>query len=237
MGGIRDELRTLSCEMQAAVKLEEWSKNKVSYSDVVKDLQKESQDKKEVIIMAKDDKKIEDVEMIKEIVKKTINPGQDFIRVERMRRAGTKKLIIETKTQEEKDKIYKGELKQRLEAQGLKVEALKKKIQRETLISKDKIYEGWMSHYVKDYLNVTRCYKCQGFGHTAQSCREKKDICPYCAKAGHRYDDCPNKDKDEVCANCHRFGKEDSHSTSDRDCPAYRYALEREILRTGYSKN
>ncbi|KAG8240039.1 hypothetical protein J437_LFUL019607, partial [Ladona fulva] len=99
--------------------------------------------------------------------------------------------------------------------------------------SKDKVYAGWMSHFVKDHLEVTRCYKCQGLGHTAQYCREQKDICGHCAESGHRIEDCPRKNKREVCANCHRFGKEDDHSTTDRDCPAYKYAVEREILRTG----
>ncbi|KAG8237405.1 hypothetical protein J437_LFUL016221 [Ladona fulva] len=84
---------------------------------------------------------------------------------------------------------------------------------------------------------ISRCYKCQGYGHTAHYCREKTDICTYCARQGHRVGDCPNKEKRETCANCHHFGQEDDHSTNDRECPAYKFALEKEIRHTGYTKN
>ncbi|KAG8237928.1 hypothetical protein J437_LFUL017458 [Ladona fulva] len=103
---------------------------------------------------------------------------------------------------------------------------------REILLKKDKIYAGWRAHYVKDYLGVSRCFKCQGYRHPAQYCREKTDTCGHCTKTGHRVGDCPNKDKREVCANCHRYGQDDYHSTTDRDCPVYKYALEKEILHT-----
>ncbi|KAG8239475.1 hypothetical protein J437_LFUL018983 [Ladona fulva] len=108
---------------------------------------------------------------------------------------------------------------------------------RDFLLQKERVYSGWTSHYLKDYIGVTRCYKCQGFGHTAQNCREKADTCAHCARTGHTIEDCPRKNKREVCANCNRFGKDDDHSTMDKECPAYKYALEREILRTNYSKN
>lgn len=108
---------------------------------------------------------------------------------------------------------------------------------REHIMAKEKIYAGWESYFVKDYTTVTRCYRCHGFGHTSQGCREKEDSCGHCAKKGHRFVDCPNKDRREVCVNCRRFGKDHDHSTFDVNCPAYRYALERDILRTGYSKN
>ncbi|KAG8237930.1 hypothetical protein J437_LFUL017460 [Ladona fulva] len=294
------ELRTLSEDIYEAIKVEEAAKKKVSYAEVVKDLQEGSKEKKELIIMAKDNSNVEDLNKIKEIVKSTINPGKEAIKIKTMRTAGRRKVIIETMTQEDKDKLYKGQLKDKLESKGLIIESIKKKqprliifsidrnvpekeftanvysqnlketeieegkfIQgfkhlfttgrreskycnkvyevtpeiRDALINKDKLYAGWESHYEKDYLGVTRCFKCQGFGHMAKTCREKEDICSHCARSGQKIQDCPNKNKEETCANCHRFGKDAAHSTWDRECPAYKFALEREILRTKYVKN
>ncbi|KAG8212656.1 hypothetical protein J437_LFUL019385, partial [Ladona fulva] len=68
---------------------------------------------------------------------------------------------------------------------------------RDILLQIERVYSGWTSHYLKDYIGVTRCYKCQGFGHTAQSCCEKNDICAHCARSGHTIEDCPRKDKRE----------------------------------------
>ncbi|KAG8233101.1 hypothetical protein J437_LFUL013292 [Ladona fulva] len=222
------------------------------------------------------------------------------MQINTVRTAGKKSIIIETKTEEDKNKLVSGDLKRRLEEKGLKVENLRKKnpkiilfsIHRDTtekefkenvynqnfkesqitkdnfmegfkysftrgnrdnsycnwifqvtpeirefLISKDRIYARWESHYIKDFTGLTRCYRCQGYGHKAQGCREKEDTCGHCAGKGHRYQDCPNKNRRETCANCKRFGKDADHPATDPDCPAYRNALEREISRTGYTKN
>ncbi|KAG8212655.1 hypothetical protein J437_LFUL019384 [Ladona fulva] len=294
--GISDNLLDIHDQIKEG--LERDSKNHVSYADKVKHLQQESKEKKEVVIEATDETQAGDAKAIKQILQRTINPAAENIRIEGMRTVGKKRVVIQTTTQEEKDKITQGVLKQKLEDQGLKVQSLKKeepkvivfsidrtmdkeefrknvykqnfkdhniteedfkkgfryaftKGRRDTnycnlvfqvtpevrdiLITKEKLYAGWMSHYIKDYLGVTRCYKCQGYGHSAQFCREKMDICRHCSKPGHTVANCPNKEKKETCANCHRFGHDADHPTNSRDCPAYRFALEKEILRTGTS--
>ncbi|KAG8233103.1 hypothetical protein J437_LFUL013294 [Ladona fulva] len=301
MTEIREELNILSDNLYEAVKLEEGvcKKKELTYSDVVKDLQEASRGKKEVVITTKDATKPEDSKKLKEMIKETINPGKEAIKIQNLRTAGRNKVIIETRTEEDKKKLVQGSLKSRLEEKGLKVESMKKKDPkviifsidrtiteedfkdnvwnqnfqeatiskddftkgfrysfmkgkrdskyshrvfqvtpdiREHLVAKEKVYSGWESHFIKDFTGITRCYKCQGFGHTAQGCREKEDTCGHCARRGHSIQDCPNKNRREVCANCHRFGKQSDHSTTDINCPAYRFALERDILRTGYGK-
>jgi len=61
---------------------------------------------------------------------------------------------------------------------------------------------------------VTRCYKCQKFGHTSARCRKETDTCPVCA-GPHKYTECSNRD-DKKCANCGG-----SHSASYRECPKF----------------
>ena len=59
---------------------------------------------------------------------------------------------------------------------------------------------------------VTRCFKCQNYGHTAQNCPNDR-VCPNCS-GDHGAADCP-KDKLK-CKNC--MG---DHKASDKKCPKY----------------
>ncbi|KAG8238848.1 hypothetical protein J437_LFUL018297 [Ladona fulva] len=300
--GIKGELSCIATDMHNGIKQELSTLERPSYAKIVQNLQEESKEKKELIIMTTDKSKPEEPQKIKEILRQTIKPGQDKIKINGIRNAGRKGVIIEMETEEDKNKIYKVALKTKLAEKGLKVEHVRKRepkiiifsvdrslevedlktnvfnqnmrddditeedfkngfklafttgrrdsrycnyvfqvtpLIRDLLLQKQKIYSDWTSHYVKDYIGVTRCYKCQGYGHTAQGCREKDSICSYCARSGHTFETCPRKDKKskERCANCHRFGRDAHHSTLDRECPAYKHALEQEILRTNYSKN
>lgn len=51
---------------------------------------------------------------------------------------------------------------------------------RNWLRNTDRIYIEWQACRVKDYADVVRCYKCQGYGHVAKYCREKP-TCGHCA--------------------------------------------------------
>jgi len=60
---------------------------------------------------------------------------------------------------------------------------------------------GYLSFKTRIYIpQVTRCYKCQKFGHIAAHCRKEIDTCPVCA-GPHKYTDCTDKDN-KKCANC-----------------------------------
>jgi hypothetical protein len=47
------------------------------------------------------------------------------------------------------------------------------------------IYVSWNACKARDYISVSRCYKCQGFGHVAKYCRVNYEICAQCAESGH----------------------------------------------------
>ncbi|KOC58583.1 hypothetical protein WH47_08616 [Habropoda laboriosa] len=48
---------------------------------------------------------------------------------------------------------------------------------REILIKKERLYIGWRCCKAHDYVVATRCYKCQGYGHTSKYCRSSADTC------------------------------------------------------------
>lgn len=99
----------------------------------------------------------------------------------------------------------------------------------------DRVYIEWNSCRVKDYADVSRCYKCQGYGHVSKYCREKV-MCGHCT-GEHDTRECPTKD-DQVqhpCAACKKAGKDGAgHSTSSRDCPMYLRAVQDSVRRTDY---
>lgn len=77
---------------------------------------------------------------------------------------------------------------------------------------------GWDSHYVKEYLNLRRCYKCQLYNHKIGECI--KDV--FCAKCSgnHATADCTSNLL--KCINCVRNSRSvTNHSASDKTCPIY----------------
>ena len=106
---------------------------------------------------------------------------------------------------------------------------------RVSLLERRKIFIGWQSCKIHDYITVTKCYKCQGFGHIAKHCRNEQ-VCSHCTQTGHNRSDGPNKDKPKTCANCLRSKREHTHDTMDRKCPLYKQALDRLIKSTDYGQ-
>ncbi|XP_028177601.1 uncharacterized protein LOC114365286 [Ostrinia furnacalis] len=51
---------------------------------------------------------------------------------------------------------------------------------RKILIEQERAYINWTSCPVRDYTLVTRCYKCQQYGHSAKFCRESSSTCGHC---------------------------------------------------------
>jgi len=71
------------------------------------------------------------------------------------------------------------------------------------LVDKGRIFMSWRTYRVKEYLNLTRCYRCYGFGHTAKICRYTEQTCETCGDTKHLRNECPKKDNPQ-CSNCLR---------------------------------
>lgn len=104
---------------------------------------------------------------------------------------------------------------------------------RKTLLLQDRVYLEFSACKVLDHLQVTRCYKCQAFGHPSKYCSQQQ-ACSLCAGA-HDFLACPKKDSVRKCVNCVRARMEvHDHPATSIVCPAYLRALEGAKRRTDY---
>lgn len=105
---------------------------------------------------------------------------------------------------------------------------------RKALITKERVFVNWSSCPVRDFTLVTRCYKCQQYGHAAKSCREASNICGHCCSQGHTVKECTKKTEEPKCATCLHFKKPGNHVTGSADCPAKIAAEKRYINSIDY---
>ena len=71
---------------------------------------------------------------------------------------------------------------------------------RKVLINCQKLNIFWSRNTVKDFISITRCFKCLGFGHTRNHCTVSDDQCSTCAGA-HSHLNCKSKTIIN-CINC-----------------------------------
>lgn len=61
---------------------------------------------------------------------------------------------------------------------------------RKFFIAQSRVYLDYGSCLIKDYTRVSRCYKCQEYGHIARDCNHS-EACGICASERHATDQCP----------------------------------------------
>lgn len=64
------------------------------------------------------------------------------------------------------------------------------------------IYLGYSVCRVREFLDVSICYRYQKYGHIAAKCKAIEMTYSHCAEKGHHHAECTNKDKPAKCVNC-----------------------------------
>jgi hypothetical protein len=113
------------------------------------------------------------------------------------------------------------------------------KLRRE-LINLAKVKIRWSMCRVEDFVAVTRCFKCLGFGHTSKYCQGQQK-CSYCAE-DHHWKEC-GQQLHTRCSNCLKAnsyiqeeGKKTNanHSVFSKDCPKLKKIETLVISKTEY---
>jgi len=97
-----------------------------------------------------------------------------------------------------------------------------------------RVYNQWQSHRVADYIDATRCFKCQKYGHVAKHCQQATEICGHCAQSGHAFKTCPNLANPPQCPACKANKLPAAHKVVDRTCPSFLKAARVQLSRTNY---
>lgn len=103
-----------------------------------------------------------------------------------------------------------------------------------TFVGNRRIYLGWLSYKLKEYIAVTRCYRCQKYGHLSKDCQALEEVCGHCAGLGHDYSGCADRDKPAVCVNCQKGRMLHNHDINSTKCESYLAEKKRQIQQTDY---
>lgn len=95
------------------------------------------------------------------------------------------------------------------------------------MLEKRKLFIYFSVVKVVECLNLNRCFKCQEYGHVAESCKNEP-VCPKCAE-NHKIDNCGSSEK--CCINCVRLNKDGAgrsteHFAWSNACPVMLKRLE-----------
>ena len=86
---------------------------------------------------------------------------------------------------------------------------------------------GYLKKETRPYIpNPQRCFQCQKFGYTKNSCKGKA-VCAGCGEEGHNLDDCQNEPK---CVNC-----QSDHVAISIGYPKWK--IEKDIVTLKYTEN
>ena len=171
---------------------------------------------------------VETRQQCKNLLKTTKLLGYLPVKVSPHRTLNSSKFVIKC---EELDKMEEDEIKKELQPQGIiAVKRISIRYSLYVLTIKGqtvpkRINIGYLKKETRPYIpNPQRCFQCQKFGHTKNSCKGKA-VCAGCGE-GHNLDDCKNEPK---CVNC-----QGDHVAISRDCPKWK--IEKDIVTLKYTE-
>jgi hypothetical protein len=68
------------------------------------------------------------------------------------------------------------------------------------------VYVGFRACRFEEYLFISRCFNCNGFGHKASECKQTVSSCGKCGQ-NHDTKNCKSTNATHFCSNCDRFNK------------------------------
>lgn len=105
-------------------------------------------------------------------------------------------------------------------------------------MTQKRLYLGWDSYPIFEYVNVLRCFKCCRYGHKAEKCRNKEYVCPKCS-GSHRSWECNSTNL--CCTNCKHANQvlnmsdiQFNHSIFDKECTVYKREVEKNRNKVKY---
>ena len=172
---------------------------------------------------------VETKQQCKNLLKTTKLLGYLPVKVSPHRTLNSSKLVIKCK---ELDKMEEDEIKKELQPQGIiAVKRISIRYSLYVLTIKGqtipkRINSGYLKKETWPYIpNPQRCFQCQKFGHTKNSCKGKA-VCAGSGEEGHNLDDCQNEPK---CVNC-----QGDHVAISRNCPKWK--IEKGIVTLKYTE-
>lgn len=87
-----------------------------------------------------------------------------------------------------------------------------------------RLYVGYNSCRVKEFVQMDRCSKCLGSGPRRASCPRELDTCTFCSEEGHVREDCASRKSGAKprCAVCRRSGEPFDHHVYTSKCSVKR---------------
>lgn len=106
------------------------------------------------------------------------------------------------------------------------------------IMNENHVYIGWQRCRCFEDFNLSRCFHCNGYGHSSKNCRNELS-CQYCA-GKHDGRSCPNK-SEKQCVNCltanekYKTDKDVKHyAFEEAKCETFAFMKKRAIANTKY---
>ena len=91
------------------------------------------------------------------------------------------------------------------------------------------VFIQWSECALYEHVNTLRCFKCGGFNHMAEKCKENHPKCLNCGNDDHSEKEC---EQEPICINCVKVNKKLNlqlnieHSRFDCNCEVYKRQVE-----------
>lgn len=108
------------------------------------------------------------------------------------------------------------------------------------VLDQGKLKLPWRECRVFEHLHLKRCYKCCGFNHKSDECKNNQ-TCSKCAGINHKFSEC--KKNNQCCINCKTANEkfnmklDTKHHAFSRECTVFKRRILRLVNKIEYNEN